>query len=158
MIFTVCSCGTALRIEGHDEEVSSLVGKDSQWFPDKYPCPKCERNMRHTDLLASEDLPNLHVIDLTCAEAFVAFNGLGLPYERDCVHDSVVQLLGQKLVEMDVSTIPGTNRSVVRSLKFECGHRLHLASGVEGAIAYRLTPPESVVDRVLKDMVGDTDG
>lgn len=142
MIFFVCDCGFALRTVGDPVEVDYLVGTKCEWYPDTYKCPLdgCGGRMQFADVVESESLAKLRVADVTPQEAFIAFQGLGLPAERDCGMTAVRELLiGQRIVAADLQQVRGANRTIVHSLKLEDGRRLFLASGTEGSTAYRIS-------------------
>ncbi len=91
----------------------------------------------------------LAIRDLTPLEAFHAFSGLGFPEERDCGPTAVTQaLLNGKVASLDTKLVRGSNRSVIYSLTMEDGTKLFLGSSPYGAMVYRLSKPQSAVERL----------
>ena len=123
---------------------------NTDWYPDKFPCPRhgCDAKAEFMDAIDPRAMAVLLVYEMTPGEAYAAFHGLGLPAEKDCGPTAVKQLFGKMLVGGDIKLIKGSNRSVVHNLVFEDGTILYLASSPMGATAYRLSKPESAVERV----------
>jgi hypothetical protein len=150
VIFLVCACGIALRINGDAQEVNYLLGEQSSWYPDKYVCPgvACGAAMHYAESV--EGLENLDLHDLTAGEAYAAMHGLGLPSERACGAAEVRDLLtGAQILGVDCAQIIGSTRTVLRSIKLAGGKTVYLGSGPEGAIAYRIAAPRSYTQEVL---------
>ncbi len=149
MITLVClRCRLALRLSGDHDEMDYLIGMKSDWYPDRYPCPRssCHGTMTLTDTIASVDLEQLEIYDLNPQEAFQAMHGMGLPVERSCDIDTVRSVLsGHSITSMDLQGLPGTNRTVIHSLTLADGTRVYLASSPLGAVVYRIAPPHSHV-------------
>jgi hypothetical protein len=97
MIIIACTdCATAVRVTGEHEELSHLLGEmNSEWYPDKYPCPAslCEGKAEFMEGIEPAAMRALTLYDLTPHEAFGAFHGLGLPGERDCGPTAVEKAL-----------------------------------------------------------------
>lgn len=153
MITIVCrACSTAVRVTGEPSEVEHLFGElNPEWYPDKFPCPGygCDSTAEAVDAIDPAALQALSVHDLSPHEAYAAFNGLGIPKERDCGPTAVKTLLmNQRIVGGDVQLIRGSNRSVIHNLEFDDGTVLYLASSTYGATVYRIAKPESAVERV----------
>ena len=149
MITLAClTCHLAIRTTGETLEVDFLVGMKSEWYPDKYPCPslECTGLMTLTDTIASEDLVDLELYDLTPQEAFQALNGLGLPTERGCSEENVLAaMVNQKIAALDLFTVTNTKHSILRSIQLENGYRIFFGAGPMGATVYRIAPPRSHV-------------
>jgi hypothetical protein len=155
MITLAClECRLALRTssEKHDE-VNFLIGMYSEWYPDRYPCPRseCKGKMTLTDAIAADELEYLEMHDVTPQEAFQALQGMGLPSEKACTVEGVRAAFAQRVIELDVAPVPGTQRVLLRSLKVEDGTRLFVASSPFGAVVYRIAPPRSVTREVLSE-------
>ena len=152
MIILLClDCRLALRVlEGDTAEIDGLVGARSEFWPDRYPCPSCERNVHgHLEQdLPSEVLLDMRLIDLSAQELFAALNGLGLPDEQACTGEVVRTLLRQPVRRIIGSDIPGTTRFRVETLELVDGTRLCFGSAPEGAIIYRIVRPTKYVERV----------
>lgn len=153
MIIIACKdCGTAVRVSGEPEELSHLLGEmNTDWYPDKYPCPtaKCQGKAEFMEGIEPAAMSALTLHDLTPHEAFAAFHGLGLPGERDCGPTAVEKaLLEHRVVKVGCALVRGTNRTVIYHLELEGGTVLYLGSSPFGAVAYRLSNSESAVSRV----------
>jgi hypothetical protein len=128
-----------------------LFGEKSDWYPDKFPCPwvNCDGKGELLTSIQPEALAALSVHELTPQEAYVAFNGLGLPEEQDC-GPTAVQVAFNKLVKkVNVALLKGTNRSIVNWIEFEDGTRLFLGATAAGAIVYRIAKPRSFTQEAL---------
>lgn len=140
MIFYACTsvdCPAVIRVVAFDdEELSHLIGNDSEWFPDKYPCPVCgERMAIHTKCPEADP----RFIELTAQEAYSAFAGAGLPNEQECSAARVRELLTHlRIVDVHVRHIRGTNRCTLDRIMLEGGLILHLASSAHGASVFRI--------------------
>jgi hypothetical protein len=149
MITLAClTCRLALRLSGDDREMDYLVGIRSDWYPDRYPCPRsaCEGKMVLTDTIASTDLENLEFHSLNAVEAFQALNGMGLPPERACNAEKVGEAMrGGTIVAMELQDLSGFNRTVLYSLTLDNGIRIYFGSSPEGAVVYRIAHPYSYV-------------
>lgn len=147
MIFISCtstSCEFVARIQTPDEtEADQLIGPSCDWYPDRYPCPVCDERCA----ISTKNMSTARVRDLTVHEAFVAFNKVGLPGEHECGATVVEKLLReQRIVDVSVRHISGTNRCTLDRLTLDNGVALYLASSVHGACVYRITKPESYVE------------
>lgn len=150
MILIVCkSCTTAIRISGgEDGEMESLFGNPTK----TYPCPSCEGDAETMDSVEAAAFQALDLYDLTPHEAFAAFNGLGLPKERDCGPAAVTNLfMNQKVVGVGGELIKGTNRTVLKHLEFADGTKMYFASSPYGATIYRIQTQRSFTDEVLSE-------
>lgn len=152
MITLAClKCRLALRLSGEFGEVDYLVGMKSEWYPDRYPCPTsgCGGTMTLTDTIASVDLEQLKIHDLSPQEAFQALHGMGLPNERECSAELVLEtLIGRTVTAVDIQDLRGTNRAAIHSLMLDNGVRLYLGSSPYGAVVYRVAPPRSHVQEL----------
>lgn len=155
MITIACiRCHLALRTSGEFSEVDYLIGMKSEWYPDRYPCPRsgCSGKMTLTDAIASEDLILLEVHELTPQEVFQALQGMGLPTEKECSESNVRDALeGRTVTAIDVRNLYGTNRSVLNSITLDNGHRIFLGSSPHGAVVYRIATPRSHTREVLNE-------
>jgi hypothetical protein len=147
VIFISCTverCAFVARIlVEDDQEADQLVGPSSDWYPDRYPCPLCgERCVFSTKCLKEGG----NIRDLSVREAFIAFNGVGLPGEHECSASRVQQLLTEhRVTEATTRHISGTPRCVLSKITLENGIVLHLGSSVHGAVVYRISEPSSYV-------------
>ncbi len=146
MIFICCtleSCGFTARIHAPIEgEAESLLGPSSNWYPDKYPCPKCSSNC----VMSTKQMNRLPVTDLTPLEAFAAFSGVGLPTEHETSAAEVCRLLeGSTIKQAFTRHIPGTNRGCLDKLVLEDGTVLFIGASSHGASVYRIQKPGTYV-------------
>ena len=155
MILIACTvCRLAIRAQGNPEEMDHLVGQRSDWYPDKYPCPRseCTGLMVIADAVEPESLGYLEIHDLSPQESFQAFMGLGLPEEKDCNVSLVRQLMrGSKIISLDLHGLPGTQRSILHSLLLESGVRVYLGTSPQGVVVYRVVPPRSLTQEILDE-------
>jgi len=146
MILILCpSCAMAVRTAGDDAE--DLLGKESPYYPDKYPCPRCGAMAKLMDKHGGV----MDVRDLQPAEAYAAFNGLGLPEERDCGEVAVKQLLsGARVVRVHTRYVH-SGRCCLDRIEIEGGATVHLGSSSLGAVVYRISSPHSYVHAVERN-------
>lgn len=144
MITIVCNkCATAVRTVGEHEEVDVLLGEKSEWYPDKYPCPSCSGMASMVDAIEPAALKALDLYDLTPQEAYSAFNGLGLPKERECGPMAVREAFKSPVKEIKCELIKGTNRTLLKHIIFEDGTRVYFGSSPYGATVYRIAKPRT---------------
>lgn len=152
MVIVVClPCSTAFRVAGAPEELAHLVGEQSDFWPNKFPCPLCgvlTEGMRDSDI-AEAARAALRFRELTPQEAFAAFHGLGLPEERPCTGGVVSELLRSSPVRRVVGKdIPGTTRFMLDHIELWDGTKLFFGAGREGAMVYKISKPQSYVDKI----------
>lgn len=146
MIFIVCkNCGTAIRTSGEPDQIRALFGESSDWYPDKFPCPKlgCDHNAEFVENVESMALATLSICDLSPEEAFSAFSGLGMPDEHECGPLAVQEALKSPIKKIDAKILKGSNRSIIYWLETEDGTRIYLGSSPYGAIVYRIAKRHS---------------
>jgi hypothetical protein len=136
------------------QELDQLVGKRSDFWPNKYPCPKCGEMMQ--GFIEKEvDYRVFHMMkfkDITPQEAFAAFNGLGFPEEQKCSLASVQELLREKPVRRIIGTdVVGQERTIIDALELWDGTKVYFGSAPEGAVIYRITSPVSYTNRQLAE-------
>lgn len=151
MIIIAClKCNVALRTVGEDAEVHQLVGQGSEWYPDKYPCPTdgCPGPAEYCTGIQPSALAAMTLYEVTPQEAFSAFEGVGLPPERDCGETAVRLAFEKKIVGLGTRQLHGKNRTVVTWIEFEDGTRAYFGASSEGALVYRLSKRFSYVENV----------
>ena len=164
MILVVClPCAFAIRVmptqitePSSAQEVTQLVGQLSEFWPDKYPCPHCDRMARA--ILEQDADPNalqtLTLQDLTPQEAFAVFNGFGLPQEQRCSLEIVQALLREQPVRKVLGkNVSGAERTILDALELWDGTKVYFGAGAEGAVIYRIARPVSYAARVLAEVV-----
>lgn len=164
MILIICMpCALAIRVlpqVGRMDEIEELVGRKSTFWPDQFPCPRCEK-MAKGILESTADpraLQLLEVRDLTAFEAFGAVSGLGFPDEQDCTLDVLHELLREQPIrKLHGANVRGCTRSVIEAIELWDGTKIYLGASPDGAVAYRATRPPSTTGRVLREQ-GVVDG
>ena len=151
MILVLCQpCALGFRIMGGADEVDALVGECSDFWPDKFPCPRCEKDCMGVSELAADPraLRAFELVELTPQEAFAAFNGLGLPSEGQCTVEEITRLLREQPIRhLGAVNLPGTTRCRINFLELWDGTRLHFGAGAEGAVLYRRVLPRTAVEK-----------
>lgn len=160
MIVVVCTaCALAVRIMPTNigdvrstDEAGVLVGPESSFWPNKFPCPRCEKDAtgmleRHADPRA---LALMTLRDLTPHEAFAAFNGLGFPEEQKCSIETLQELLREQPVRRVIGKdIVGAPTVHIDAIELWDGTRVHFGSGTSGAVVYRIVRPPAYAHHVL---------
>lgn len=149
IIFTCLSCETTLRVMGDPHEVSRIVGKDSEVWQN-FKCVHCDKTMVNMLEIEADPiaLSRTQIIDLTPIEAFVAYNGMGLPSERQCSKE-VIEGLFAAPVRKIAGQATVTGRYILESIEFWDGTKIHLGSSPAGAIVYRVTWPPNHTKEAL---------
>lgn len=146
MITLCANCRTAVRVLSPEGNI--LEG--SQWFPNKYPCPKCSADSQVIEerLIPADILPLITFIDLTSLEAFVAYSGVGLPKEKEFTGEAIQQLLREtpirRVVGEDVKG--GSGRFILEYLELWDGTQLYFGASPAGAVIYRIKNRGSYVE------------
>jgi len=155
MIYFVCNhCRLALRTVGDQQEILSLLGAGTEWFPNKYPCPSngCSGMMQLAEAIESTTLALLELHDLAPIECYQAFYGLGLPEERECGPDALAKVVkGRSIAQLHTEGVHNDRRTVLRWIALDDGTKIYLGSSPQGAMIYRIAPPRSVVNEVLRE-------
>ena len=150
MIFLACPvCRKAVRVHGDMEEISTLLGERSEFWPDKYKCFSCNCSVIYclTPEVSPAALATMDVHDLTPQEAYAALNGFGVPEERTCCPEVILPLfqsLGIAVKGCRINT--GTFR--VEELTFPDGTTLFLAPAAVGAVVYRVRKRSSYAEKI----------
>jgi len=146
IVVTCAKCGLTIRSAG--DGLEHLLGQGSDWYPDRYPCPRCAAKAR---ILVGGDYPE-NAVDLNPEEMFAAFHGLGMPAERE-FGETVVRgaMNGAKIRKVHTRSV-GKGRCCVDRIELEDGTTLYLGASTYGAVVYRMSAVHSYADSVLKDM------
>jgi len=152
MILIVCQpCSLCIRVMGDPKEISHLVGEKSDFWPDKYLCPRCDQACHGVaEIDAAPSVYSvLALVDVNAQEAFAALHGMGLPEEGDCRKDVLEELLReQPFRRLGGRDVPHTRRCLVDWLELWDGTKLYLAAGADGAVVYRIARPTSYVEKI----------
>jgi hypothetical protein len=162
MIVIACTpCAFAMRVMPESvtsirsvQELDQLIGKRSDFWPDKYPCPKCGQMAtgfaeREVD---GRVLQLMELKEVTPQEAFAALNGLGFPDEQKCSLGAVQELLrGQPFRKLVGTDVVGMERTIVDYIELWDGTKVYFGSGAEGAVIYRITRPVSYANKQLTE-------
>lgn len=153
MIYIVCTnCRTALCTHGDPDEVESLLGERSDYYPDKYPCCVCGAMGQYVRCIEPTALSSMAVHELTPQEVFAVLNGMGLPEEQECGPAAIQKVFhDSKVTKVHAKIIPGTNRSMLDSLEFEDGTRMYFGVSPTGPTIYRIARKRSFTREVLDD-------
>jgi hypothetical protein len=159
MIVIVClPCALAIRVLPDVQqtgELESLVGTHSEFWPNRFPCPRCDKTMH--GMLESEADPRalamMEMRDLSAVESFQLFNGLGFPDEQNCTLEALNELLrSQPVRKVHGTDVLGSTRCVAEYLELWDGTRVYLGAAPAGAVVYRIARPSSAVERVERGL------
>lgn len=140
-----------VRVIGDDMEIESLIGRKSDFWPDKYPCVRCGKDTGAMLETCADPriLQAFTVRDLSPKEAFAALMGLGVPEEQQCSLASVSKLFQEnRIVRVAGEDVPGAARAVVDYLEFQSGARVYFGASPSGAVVYRIAPPPAYASQV----------
>lgn len=137
MITAVCgACELGIRTLGDAREEAAFYA-DAEAGDLK--CPKCRAVVQIFESISGTASGILDIRDLSVQEAYAAFNGLGLPEERECSPTAVRMALRSPVKAVNVKLLRGSNRSLIESLELESGDVLHFGSSPFGAVVYRIS-------------------
>ncbi len=148
MILIACShCSYALRVTGPLEELDTLVGQRSDYWPDKYPCFHCDQIAAGFLLpeVSAVAMATLVISDVTPQEAFAALHGLGTPTEQTCCPEVLEQLFGNLGITLVGNQLSGTSRFRLDALALPGGTKVHFGASPQGAVIYRIVNRHSYV-------------
>ena len=157
-MLVVCSnmaaCTSVFRVMGEWQEIQSLVGPRSEFWPLGYTCPKCSGPAQ--GVMESEIdlrlLAGVPVRDIEAQEMYRAQYGMGLPEEMDCRREIIEQTLRENPIKKIAGhEVPGANRFVLEHLELWDGTKVYFGGSSHGAIITRIVPLQSHVTRVLKE-------
>jgi hypothetical protein len=152
VIYIVCAlCKVGLRISpGEEGESEGLFGKQSDYYPNSYPCFKCEQPIaQFIPAMSSDSVTQLELFDVTPKEAFAAMNGLGLPGEQDCSAAAVKDLFEMCQVKrVQARPIRNSHRCLIDFIELADGTKVYLGSSAMGATVYRVAKPHSYAEQV----------
>lgn len=152
MIYIVCrECKAGLRISPDAlGELEALFGEGSDYYPNRYPCFRCERSIaQFVPAVDSAALVSLELFDVNPKEAFAAMNGLGLPGEQECSAAAVSALfMGCPGVSVKTRHIRNSHRCIIEYIELKDGTKIYLGSSALGAIVYRVSKPHSYAEQV----------
>lgn len=146
MIMIACSaCCHALQVTGDLEELGSLLGEHSDFWPDKYVCHSCGKQAQYylTAEVSELAFAKLHVANVTVQEAYAALNGFGLPDERMCCEEVVLPLFEQAGIKVKGGRPRGHTFFRLEELMFPDGTTLFLAPSALGVVIFRVRKPHS---------------
>jgi len=128
-----------------------LVGPDTEWWPDKFPCRKagCDGKAQVIESVEPDALAAFDVVELTPQEAFAAFHGLGTPEEQECGVLAVEQAFQKPIKRVRAWNIKGAGRAVIDFIEFDDGTRLYIGSSPHGATVYRIAKTHSYAEAAL---------
>lgn len=150
MIIICLSCKLAIRATDTSEKIRSLIGRDSDFWPDKYYCFSCG-NSAHIYLeqeLSPDVITSSKVINLNAEETFLALQGLGLPSEQNCCEETLDALFSQYGIKIKGKQHHGYLRYYIEFLELTDGTKVYFAPSAMGACIYRISKPYSYVKGV----------
>ena len=159
MIVVTCpDCSLAIRVmpthaaqPAAIRELRELVGDKSEFWPNKFPCPRCEKECvgLSESLVDDRVYALLTLRDLTPAEAFAAFKGMGLPEEQRCSMAAVSELFKEQPVRKIIgSDVEGQERIVLDTIELWDGTKVHFGASPAGAVIYRIVRPPCLAMKV----------
>lgn len=154
MLLVPCThCYTVVRVIGEPDLVNSLVGVNSEFWPDRYTCVTCSKNCLGVVEAEADagDLVRMKVRDLTPNEMYAAQLGLGTPDEMQCDAATVRGLLGQGIKRVFGQDIRGTTRFCLVALEVQDGTTLHFGASPHGAVVFRISRPISYTQKALEE-------
>jgi hypothetical protein len=153
MILACTACSSALRVGGDPAEGRGLVGQESEFWPDRYPCFRCGGRAEAfaEPEVSPEALRALSIVNVTAEEAYAALLGLGTPEERAVSDELVEGLFRAHGARVRGRQIAGVLRYVVDFIELSCGTRIHFAPSPQGAVIYRVTKRHGYAARVLEE-------
>ena len=169
MIVVVCiPCAFAIRVmpvnaaqQHSTRELRELVGDLSEFWPDKFPCPRCEKPCTgmSEEFVDARVYPALTLRDLTPVEAFSAFKGCGLPEEQLCSINKVREVFSEHPVrKVTGSNVQGQEVAIIDAIELWDGTVLHFAAGPAGAVVYRVVRPADLASKVADATSGESHG
>lgn len=122
-----CHCGVKYSV--------SELDPNKHLIPERFKCwaPKCRFYIKRDDSLLPSGITQALAL-------YQAISGLGTGSEKKCGPDDVRKMvLGKKVVAVVVEQAASRDRSLITSLTFEDGKKLHFAASTRGATIYRVT-------------------
>jgi hypothetical protein len=146
MLLACLHCYTVVQVLGEEEEIASLVGSGSEYWPDDYTCVNCGKGCTAVpDDIAVLDLQKFKLRELSAPELLAALHGLGTPEEMKCNAATISALFATKIQRVQGEVVRNTERYALDYIEFEGGARAYFGSSPSGAVIYRITHPHSYV-------------
>jgi len=118
-------------------EQESLVGVGSEFYPDKYVCPRCNAACEVHRTYCKVD--SRECLQLEADELYAALHGLGLPEQLDCAKATVEQLFRSRTcVRIGGHDLPHDRRIAIDYFEFDDGTRAYLACSSFGPVIYKV--------------------
>jgi hypothetical protein len=158
MMLVVCSsldCLTVTRILSQSaDELVSLVGERSDFYPNRYSCPRCDTpaSVVYEGNVDPNQFKDFSVMELEAQDYFRFLMGVGLPEEQDCRIEVLQSIFHEnKVKNIAGHSISGTKRFCVDWLEMENGTKLYFGSSTNGATIYRITKKPEYTKKALED-------
>lgn len=158
MILIVCNdgnCGTVTRVMGEQDQLLSLLGPGSEYWPDKFKCPRCE-GLSTAEFEANLDPAGVNArnfIELEVQEMFLVQMGMGTPEQRDCRPHIIAEMFKSKKVhKIHARVVPGTWRTILEIIEFDDGSKMYFGASTHGASVYRITAPLKHTEQALQEI------
>lgn len=145
MIVVLCTrCMHGLQVIGDEDQINLLVGEQSDFWPNNYPCPFCEGK---ADGAYERDVhpPDLQRFTLTTVdggEAFAALMGAGLPEQKPASKQAVLESLQTGVKAVHGSYAPARAAFLLDRIELTDGSMIHFAGGPTGAVIYKIVPAQ----------------
>lgn len=165
IVVTCLHCTLAIRVmprragqQADVRELRELVGDQSDFWPNKFPCPHCSKPCvgLMEELVDERAYALLKLHDLTPVEAFAAFSGMGFPEEQQCSMATLQELFKEQPVRKIIgSDVEGQARAVLDTIELWDGTKIHFGASPAGAVVYRIVRPPSLAAKV-EDKSGES--
>lgn len=160
IVITCLPCELAIRVLPENvadvrsvAELDALVGEKSDFWPNKYQCPRCDQPAAGLREVSADPraLRLMTVRNLSPQEAFALFNGLGFPEEQQCSIEALQELLREQPVRRVIGrNITGATTVHVDAFELWDGTKIHFGAGAAGAVVFRIVRPPSYTKRALE--------
>ena len=151
LVFPCFQCGHAIRVIEVGTDTEHMIGAKSEKWPDKFQCPICDGSV--TAVLEMDLTPfmqrSFQIHDLEPLEAYLAFDGMGMPEEASSNPGSVEEALKSGVVKVRCEPALGTTRTVITSIECSNGKTLYLGASPLGAVVYRTKNKHSYVHNAV---------
>lgn len=155
VICTSMSCRTVTRVfAGSVNELVSLIGDRSEWWPSQYKCTNCEgvATCVYEGQIDPNELKDFNIRELEAQDYFRFLMGVGLPEEQDCRLEELVKVFAAgKVAKLAGHNIKGSKRYCVDWLEMEDGTKLYFGASSHGATIFRIVKKTDFTKRALEN-------
>ena len=159
MMLLLCSsttCGLVIRVVGDQAQVSTLLGTNSDFFPDKYKCAcGASASLAFEEEINPASIAGHPLRTLEAEEAFRVQYGLGLPEEQNCTRRSVETALRRSPIKrVGGHEVHGNASFILEFFELEDNTRIYFCASPHGASVYRIVSPGGYTKKVLEELDG----